>query len=326
MKKVLIVSSTGMGDSLWGTPGIRALKKSFPKIKIDLIIRKVWQPLFANNPHLNKIFGYQEQWYLQPILGFQLLNQLYDAVFIFHVNKNFKRLLPWLRSTPVWCHQNIEWIPKTQRISIDAEVHGIKRRLIMLKKFGVESDGGDMEIFFDNSTLKKFQEVLNSNNFAPGNYIYLNLGAAGESRKWMVDRFLELSKRILNTTSWNIVLGGGPSDKSRGLSILNQLGSSRVIEVCDQPLLVNAQIIAKARLMVTADTGPMHIGFAMKTPIIALFGTKPLIGPGPYEIPKNLFRIIKVDPEKLTKEPNQGEFHFKSITVDMVWKQIGTII
>ena len=63
MKKVLIVSATGMGDCLWGTPGIRALKKTFPEVKIDLVVNKTWKPLFEFNPYLNQIFTYREQWY-----------------------------------------------------------------------------------------------------------------------------------------------------------------------------------------------------------------------------------------------------------------------
>jgi ADP-heptose:LPS heptosyltransferase len=67
MKKILIISVTGMGDSLWGTPGIRALKKSFPEVEIDLLVNRPWKSLFEHNPYLNKIFEYQEQWYRQII-------------------------------------------------------------------------------------------------------------------------------------------------------------------------------------------------------------------------------------------------------------------
>ena len=44
--RVLLVSTTGMGDCLWGTPGIRALKKTFPEIEIDLVVNKSWKSLF----------------------------------------------------------------------------------------------------------------------------------------------------------------------------------------------------------------------------------------------------------------------------------------
>ena len=326
MKKVLIVSSTGMGDGLWGTPGIRALKKAFPDVIIDLVANTNWTPLFEFNPHLNKVFGYREQWYSQPILGIQLLGRHYDAVFIFHANRNFKRMLPWLRSLPIWCHQNLDWIPQSHRAKIDSNVHAIQRRLIMLGEFGVKPDGGQMEIYFDSSTLDKSQKILRDYGFSPKKYVYLNLGAAVESRRWMVDRFFELAKRILKTTSWNIILGGGPNEKTRSLTLLSQLDSPRVAEVCSQPILVNADIISKAGLMVTSDTGPFHIGFAVKTPIVALFGIISPIGSGPFEIPENLCRIIKVDEKENIKGEDSGEFHFGNITVDKVWEQVEKVL
>jgi|FLOH01.1.fsa_nt_gi ADP-heptose:LPS heptosyltransferase len=323
-EKILVVSATGMGDCLWGTPGIRALKKNFPEIEIDLIVNEPWKPLFDFNPYLNQIFKYRSEWYLQPFLGMKLLRRHYDAIYLFHANRNFRRMLPWFRSLPVWCHQNLDWIPETHRVKIDANIHGIERRLIMLEKIGVKPDGGQMEIFFDQVTLDRSQQILQAHGFNPGKYVYLNLGAAVESRRWMVERFSELASRILNTTSWNIVLGGGPNEKRRALTILKQLSTSRVVEVCSHPIRVNASIISQAGLMVTSDTGPMHIGFAVRTPVVALFGTISSVGSGPYEIPDHLCRVIKIDPEgkDFVDEEDPGEFHFERITVDRVWEQV----
>ena len=189
-KRILIVSTTGMGDCLWGTPGIRALKKTFPEMEIDLVVNPNWKSLFKLNPYLNQIFDYHEQWYLQPFLGMRLLGRYYDAIFIFHANRNFKRILPWFRSLPVWCHQDLDWIPESHCAKNDSFVHGIQRRLTMLEQFGVKPDGGQMEIYFDQVTLDKSRQFLDAHDFSSGKYVYLNLGAAVESRRWMVDRFM----------------------------------------------------------------------------------------------------------------------------------------
>ena len=328
MEKVLIISSTGMGDCLWGTPGIRALKKTFPVVTIDLVVNKIWKPLFEFNPYLNQIFTYREQWYRQPFLGIQLFGRHYDAILIFHANRNFKRILPWFRSSSIWYHQDFDWAPGSHHVKINTPFHGIQRRLIMLEKLGVKADGGQMEIYFNQATLDKSRQFLDAHDFSPEKYIYLNLGAAVESRRWMADRFTELAKRILKTTPWKIILGGGPAEKKQSLNILNQLNTSRVVEVCDQPLMVDANIISKARLMVTANTGPMHIGFAMKTPIVALFGTYCPISSGPLEIPDHLCRAITIDLERKdhVEQLDPGEFHVRSITVDKVWEQVEKVL
>ena len=69
VQKFLVVSTTGMGDCLWGTPGIRELKKAFPDARIDLIVNNAWTDLFKDNPHLQNIYPYQNRWYAQLLLG-----------------------------------------------------------------------------------------------------------------------------------------------------------------------------------------------------------------------------------------------------------------
>ena len=198
----------------------------------------------------------------------------------------------------------------------------------MLEKLGVKADGGQMEIYFNQATLDKSRQFLDAHDFSPGKYIYLNLGASVERKRWMADRFTELAKRILKTTPWKLILGGGPAEKKQSLNILNQLNSSRVVGVCSQPLIVNASIISKAGLMVTSDTGPMHIGLAMRTPVVALFGTISPKGTGPYEIPDHLCRIITIDLEgkEFVEELDPEKFHFGSITVDKVWEQVEKVL
>ena len=198
----------------------------------------------------------------------------------------------------------------------------------MLEQFGVKPDGGQMEIFLDQADLDSSQKLLKEFNFTKGEYVYLNLGASVERKRWMVERFKELASRILKATSWNIILGGGPNDKNRAQQIAKELNTTRVMDVCSQPLMVNAGIISKAGLMVTSDTGPMHIGFAMSTPIVALFGTISPLGSGPYDIPDHLFRVITIDPESkdYVEVQDPGDLYFRCITVDQVWSKLEELL
>jgi ADP-heptose:LPS heptosyltransferase len=81
-----------------------------------------------------------------------------------------------------------------------------------------------MEIFFNQSALDKSQQIMEAEGINPGKYVYLNLGAAVESRRWVVDRFMELARLILKKTSWKIILGGGPAEKNKAaLSLTNSI-------------------------------------------------------------------------------------------------------
>ena len=99
--RVLLVSTTGMGDCLWATPGIRALKKSFPNTAIDLLIRPQWKDLYLGNPHIREVIFYQPQWYIQLSLIPKFLRTRYDYVLIFHGNKDVGRAR--LQRNPIRC-------------------------------------------------------------------------------------------------------------------------------------------------------------------------------------------------------------------------------
>ena len=118
--------------------------------------------------------------------------------------------------------------------------------------------------------------------------------------------------------------GGGPDDHRRSGTILNELNSPRISTDCSHPLMVSASVISQARLMVTTDTGPMHIGFAVRTPVVGLFGTFSPMSTGPYEIPDHLCRVITIKQEEQisSDEEKLGESHFRHVSVDRVWGQV----
>ena len=64
VQNILVVSTTGMGDCLWGTPVIREFLKAFPDAQINLIVKKNWLDHFKHNPYLKNDYPYQNRWYL----------------------------------------------------------------------------------------------------------------------------------------------------------------------------------------------------------------------------------------------------------------------
>ena len=173
VKTILVVSTTGMGDSLWGTPGIRELKNSYPDSKIDLIVNKYWVDLFKHCPHLNNIFSYRNRWYSQIYLGIKLLfNPKYSHIFIFQANRDFRKMKVFLKSSSIWNHQGHKWCPEKLNIkskleeysaSTDKGYHAIERRLQMLKEINVEPNEPQMELFFSDSEKSCIQKLFVKN-------------------------------------------------------------------------------------------------------------------------------------------------------------------
>lgn len=323
MNRILIVSTTGMGDSLWGTPALRALKKSFPDAEIHFLVNAHWEQLFAGNPNIDRIIDYSPKWFHQPLIGLKLLRYKYDYVLIFHANKDITRLLPWLRYRTLSAHQTSAWIPEKNRVRIETLVHGIQRRLILISKIGVDSDGGQMEIVFNEADRRDAIEFLDKNSLSPKNYIYINIGASGAHRRWPENRFFALAEKILQQTDYKIVLGGGPGEKKNIHAMREKLDPDRCIDTLGVPLKTDSYIIRQALLLITCDTGPMHIGFALKVPTVALFGPYDPRGTGPFELKKNsCFMIHPSVQGEFSPDTDFEKGDLKKIDVARVWDKV----
>ena len=327
MRNILIVSTTGMGDCLWATPGIRALKKSFSDAAIDLLIRPQWESLYFGSPYIRKIILYQPQWYRQLALLPRLLRTHYDRVLIFHSNKDIGRLIPCLRCAEIWAHQNLPNILDDQILKFSQPIHPILRRAAILEKLNVKMDGTQMEIFFNDKERDEVTSFLNQNQMKAKEFVYLNIGASLSHKRWPSDRMVSLAKLFFEKTSLGIVLGGGPEDAQTIEKIRNQLDQERVIYACHRPLRANCALIDQARLVITTDTGPMHIALATKTPTIALFGPTRLEDSGPYQIDPKLCQVIQSTAiENIDHTIVDKTDYFDSITVPMVWEKASLLM
>ena len=338
MNNLLIISTTGMGDLLWATPAIRSINKALPQVGIDLLLQPRWQDLFSSNNYIRRLIPYHSKWYHQLLVLSKLRKIKYDQVLIFHANKNIGRILPWLRCKSIWSHQSTNILPslsENQIIQINKPVHGILRRIAMLEKIQVPADGTHMDIFIDEKDKADALLFLKNNRMAPKEFIYMNIGGSSLQKQWPVDKFVSLAKLILKNTSMSIMLGGGPEATDRVSLIEKEIGLKRVTRVTHLSLKKNCLLISQARILISPDSGPMHIGFALKVPTIALFwssdstGTisrNPLNGPdycGPLNIDESLYTVLYGNFFTRTKKEDNPENSFlKPILVSEVWEKI----
>ncbi len=326
-----------MGDTLWGTPAIRAIKKALPRVGIDLLLQPQWKSLFYGNSNIQRLIPYYPQWYRQIIGLPRILGTRYDHVLIFHANKDIGRVLPWLRCPSIWSHQNLPGVSSNQIVRFEKPVHGILRRMAMLEKIQIPSNGTHMDIFLNDDDRADALLFLKQNHIIPKGFIYLNIGGSIPEKRWPVDKCVSLAKLILQNTSLTIVLGGGPGDVDRVDSIERQLDPQRVIRDPSihgaSSLRASGALIAQARILITVDSGPMHIGFALKVPTIALFrstdsqGRKWNVfnGPeycGPIEIEKNLCAVLYGNFFDTKNEGDPEYFFSKPILVSEVWEKV----
>lgn len=114
-----------------------------------------------------------------------------------------------------------------------------------------------------------------SDLYGPG-LVILNPGAKWATKRWPLDHWRVLAARLVTETDLKLVITGGGDDEPLGQAI-NQAAGERALNLCGRTTLpVLAAIMAKADLVVTGDTGPMHLAASVGATGLAIFGpTRP---------------------------------------------------
>ena len=161
----------------------------------------------------------------------------------------------------------------------------------------------------------------------------MNIGGSADYKQWPIDKFISLSKIVLENTSLSIILGGGPEDGNRAKLIKRDLNTDRIILATQFKLKINCGLIKQSKVLISPDSGPMHIGFALKVPTVAMFwstNTKQQTrnefnGPdycGPLGIKSELYSILSGSFIDFKQVKELGNSYSNLITVENVWDKV----
>ena len=283
--RFLIVSTTGLGDTLWGTPAIRSLRQTFPESHIAVLTSEIGYQVLEHNPHIDELF----------VLGstplFSLLRYLpalkkdrFDAILVFHTSQ--RMVLPSLALLEA------EHLVGTKGINKDLDFlftkglekkyqHEIERRLDIVRAMGAHISDYSLEMPTRKEDERAAIHFLNGHGI-PDHIplIGIHPGAKNTFKQWPPEHFIEVGKRLHQHTGAQILVTGDRLEALLVLDIASKIPGAIPI-AGELNLTTFTALIKKMRVFITNDTGPMHIAFAAKTPTVAIFGpTNPdLCGP-----------------------------------------------
>ncbi len=277
---ILLMSNTAIGDTLFNTPVFRSLKLHYPNKKLIVLLNPANYKLFETNKYIDEIILYDGKWKK----FFQVLKVLktkkIDATFILHSNEP--------QATPLALLSNSKYIIKIPNDkneynrfhtnvptkSLDNK-HGIFDRLKQLEYININDINPTTELYLKSEWYDKVDIDFNKNNIVKGNDILIGfqIGASTVSRMWFEERWIELANVLLNKNDKiKIILTGAPNEKKLTSQIANKVNSDRVFDYAGKFCLEEAAcLIGKLDLLITPDTGPMHIAAALKVPTIGFF-------------------------------------------------------
>jgi ADP-heptose:LPS heptosyltransferase len=276
MAKFLIIRFSSIGDIVLTTPVIRCLRKQLPEAEIHFLTKQSFGGILTSNPYVDKVHVLADSF---DLMLEELKKEEYDYIIDLHHNLRTLRIKKFLKGVKSFSFNklNIEkYILTSVKINIMPKKHIVDRNLDTVKSLGVVNDGLGLDYFIPDNDVVNNKDIPTSHLHG---YIAIVIGAALNTKKLPLHKLKELCAAIDHP----IILLGGKEDFRDGEAIAGT-DSVKVYNSCGKfNLNESADLVRRSKLVITHDTGLMHIAAALQKPVISIWGnTVPEFGMYPY--------------------------------------------
>ena len=280
----LVVTTTALGDSLWATPAIRALKTSHPTCFLSVLTSPIGKEVLSDNPYVDKMFVLKKPHILSLLkIFFQLKKKPIDKAYIFHTSQ--RMILPFCYLLHPQEIIGTAGINKGLDSLLSTALkqkpeHEIQRRLRIVN--APETAHPLLELLLSDNNRQQAISFIEKNRLNDSSLIIgMHPGAKDKFKQWPPECFIELGNRLKQSLNCSILITGSPHENELTEQIALKIpGAIALTEKV--PLKTLAALIKKLDLFITNDTGPMHVAFAMQTPTVSLFTVTDSNLCGPY--------------------------------------------
>lgn len=289
--KILILQTAFLGDVILTLPLLNVLKKKFPGSEIDFICIPETSEILINNSYISEIIPYDKKksgLYGLIELILKLRKKKYDLIISPH--RSYRSSLISYMSSPLrsiaFKNSSLSFL-YSETVEYLNDKHEIIRNLNLLKPLGIiENDIIRPELFISENEKRKIDCLFYEHKVRPDEkFIVIAPGSVWFTKRFPEEKFRNLCDMFSNS-GIRIFLAGGKSDKKVSDFILNNSKNRNIVNVTGQlSVPESAELISRASVLVTNDSSPLHMGNAVGTDVIALFGaTVPAFGFYPYGI------------------------------------------
>ena len=307
LKKVLIVSNTALGDTILSTPAIKTLRKSFPNIYIELLVNRPVYNLFNQYEYVNKVSIFDKS--LKGLINYSnyLKKEKFDTIFFLHSNGPLDLFLALYSKVP----NILKAINYPSKVSYEFSKFIVNTPDYKNKKHIIEHRL-DLINFFEPEIIDKKMNIPSRFTLIkPNNQkieIAIQLAAADIYKIWPVSKFAELVKKIDKELTNNVQFTFYGIEKENYLSqkLIDSLSSHiNCINLCGKTTIEELpNRLSQSDLLITNDTGTLHLAVALKIPTVSLFSPTDSEIFGPYQ-DFDIHEVVQKDGYFINEKPKK---------------------
>ncbi len=286
--KILVIRFSSLGDVLLSTPLLHQLREKYPRAQIDFLVRSDYAELLRYNPNISNLIEFNNR------TGFNGLRDIrkriqwagYDVIIDIHrnlrsrficlgINRFFRKRTRILK---VRKNQIIRFLLVKFKINLYRRLYGRvipvwEKYLRAAAPLGLLPVNGQPQLFLPENAQSNADSFLRG--LPAGDWqVIIAPGARHFTKRWLPEYYAVLIRRLFEENGWHSILVGGEDDVPVIENILTLVPRGSAISVADKLTLPEtAALIARAGIMVTNDSGLMHVGSATGIPLVAIFGS-----------------------------------------------------
>lgn len=293
IRSILLINSTAIGDTLFSTPAIRAIRLAFPGAKLISLASPTAKEVLRHNPNLDRILDHPGRvnlpfFFRLPALLKRIRAEKCDMAVVLHGNDPDAVSLAYLSGARYRMGSAASalsfLLTHPLRFDIPSR-HFIQIWEEHLSAIGIGTQGVGMELTLSSEEEEKATDYLVENRLIHAPLIGLHPFANRlREKKWPLDRVVELGIRLAKEGYLPLLFGGSREKESADEVVAKSDG--RVKSSAGQLSLRQTMAVMKrCSLFITLDSGPLHIAQALGVPVVALFGPSDPRVSGPLQKP-----------------------------------------
>lgn len=274
--KILFLRLSSIGDIVLTTPLYRCVRQQLPEAEIHVLTKAAFREVLSANPYIDRIHTFEKEiTEAIPVL----VAERFDYVADLHHNLRTLRVKKALgvKETHSFPKLNVEkWLRTNLRINLLPDKSIVERYFETLRPLDIRNDGKGLDYFLSEKD-KTRQDDLPFGHWA--GFVGCVIGGSYETKKFPAQKWVELCRLL----PYPVVLLGGKEDRKMGEEI-TQTDAGKIYNACGKfSFNESADLVRRSRVIISNDTGLMHVAAAFQKPVISLWGnTAPEFGMFPY--------------------------------------------
>jgi len=337
--KILIIKTSAIGDVIHTLPALNCLRNVYPDSRIDWLVeeaaagavlghRAVDHVFVSKRKHWISLFR-QGRWAAAWRGFITLIRQLrateYDLVIDFQgllKSGIFVGLAKAARKAGFGRgmeHSEASWLFLNERITpVDMDQHALTRELLLLAGLKIPCDKIVFDFPVGADDEAEAAALLNETGIdLTRPLIAINAMTTWPTKHWINKRFSRVADLLL-VMGMNVIFTGGPKDVDDIAEICNGMTGHGINLAGRTSLKVLAALYKRANLVITIDSGPMHLAAAMGTPVLALFGPTAPWRTGPFGPEHTVLRVEMTCSPCLKRQCKYHHECMEQLTIDQV--------